>query len=134
MSKNHTGLIALLIGLVTLFSTIASGQEKGIPAQASQQAGTPATSGGTRSASRTDAEIQSCIQGKLAASEKLRVQEFIVTVSNSEATFTGSARNAGSKGAATRIGQSCGAVKILNNITAPAIPRPAKPAEGRTSL
>ena len=89
-----------------------------------------------RSAQRSDTEIQRCIQGKLANSEKLRVQEFNVTVANSEATFTGAARNAGSKGAATRIGQSCGAAKIVNKISAPAIPRPAKAnsGEGRTSL
>lgn len=89
-----------------------------------------------KSAQRSDTEIQRCIQGKLANSEKLRVQEFNVTVANSEATFTGAARNAGSKGAATRIGQSCGAAKIVNKISAPAIPRPAKAnsGEGRTSL
>ena len=89
-----------------------------------------------RSAQRSDTEIQRCIQGKLANSEKLRVQEFNVTVANSEATFTGAARTAGSKGAATRIGQSCGAAKIVNKISAPAIPRPAKAnsGEGRTSL
>jgi hypothetical protein len=70
---------------------------------------------------------RSAFQGKLAGSEKLRDQDFTVNVSNSEAIFTGTARNAGSKGAVTRIGQSCGAVKVVNNISAPAIPRPAKP-------
>ncbi len=79
---------------------------------------------------RGDDEILKCIQGKLANSEKLRVQEFAVTVSNSEATFTGAARNAGSKGAATRIGQSCGASKVTNKITAPAIPRPPRKQDG----
>lgn len=87
-----------------------------------------------RTATRSDGEIQKCIQGKLASSEKLRVQEFNVTVANSEATFTGAAHNAGSKGAATRIGQSCGALKVVNNISAPAIPRPAKKVESRTNL
>ena len=62
--------------------------------------------------------------------EKLRLQDFNVSVTNSEAIFTGAAKNAGSKGAATRIGQSCGATKVTNNITAPAIPRPAKKQEG----
>lgn len=93
--------------------------------------------GATRSATRSDADIQKCIQGKLAGSEKLRDQDFSVNVSNSEATFTGTARNAGSKGAVTRIGQSCGAAKVVNNIAAPAIPRPAKPVgkvENRINL
>jgi hypothetical protein len=102
------------------------------PAPVNPPPATTASSG--RTASRTDGEIQKCIQGKLANSDKLRVQEFNVSVSNSEATFTGTARNAGSKGAATRIGQSCGAAKVVNNISAPAIPRPAKKVEGRTSL
>lgn len=92
----------------------------------------PGRSTAKSAAPRSDSEIQKCIQGKLANSEKLRVQEFNVTVSNSEATFTGTAKNAGSKGAATRIGQSCGAVKVINQITAPAIPRPPKKTEGKS--
>lgn len=92
----------------------------------------PARAGAKSAAPRSDSEIQKCIQGKLANSEKLRVQEFNVTVSNSEATFTGVAKNAGSKGAATRIGQSCGAAKVINQITAPAIPRPPKKTESKS--
>jgi len=130
MGSYRTGAVAPLIGILFLLSAAVLGQEP----QLSSQAGTSATAGVNRTASRTDAEIQSCIQGKLANSEKLRVQDFAVVVSNSEATFTGTARNAGSKGAVTRIGQSCGAAKIVNNISAPGIPRPAKKVEGRTSL
>ncbi len=111
-----------------------TGQTGPAGSAASLPGNAPASIG--RPAQRSDTEIQRCIQGKLANSEKLRVQEFNVTVANSEATFTGAARNAGSKGAATRIGQSCGAAKIVNKISAPAIPRPAKAnsGEGRTSL
>ncbi len=75
---------------------------------------------------KSDDEIQKCIVGKFANSEKLKSQGFSVTVSDSEATLTGNAQNAGSKGAATRIAQSCGAKSVKNNITAPAIPKPKK--------
>ncbi len=80
-------------------------------------------------APKTDADIQRCITDKLANSEKLKSQGFGATVSNGEATLTGTAKNAGSKGAATVIAKSCGASKVTNNITAPAIPKPAKPAD-----
>lgn len=118
------GVVLAVITGLTLFTVSLSAQSPAAPS-----AVPPA-----RGPMRSDGEIQKCIQGKLASSEKLRVQEFNVTVTNSEATFTGAAHNAGSKGAATRIGQSCGAVRVVNNISAPAIPRPAKKVEGRTSL
>lgn len=78
---------------------------------------------------KTDADIQKCISDKFANSEKLKPQGFIATVSNSEATLTGTAQNAGSKGAATRIAKSCGASKVTNNIASPPVAKPAKPAE-----
>lgn len=80
-------------------------------------------------APKTDAEIQKCISDKFANSDKLKSQGFSATVSSGEATLTGTAQNAGSKGAATRIAKSCGASKVTNNITAPAIPKQSKPAE-----
>ena len=80
-------------------------------------------------APKTDADIQKCISDKFANSEKLKSQGFSTTVSSGEATLTGTAQNAGSKGAATRIAKSCGASKVTNNITAPAIPKASKPAE-----
>jgi osmotically-inducible protein OsmY len=77
-------------------------------------------------APKSDEEIRKCIIGKLTNSDKLKPQGFSVTVSDGEATLTGNASNAGSKGAATRISQSCGAKTVKNNITAPAIPKPKK--------
>jgi len=79
-----------------------------------------------KSAPKGDADIQKCIMDKFANSEKLKSQGFSASVSNSEATLTGNARNAGSKGAATKIAKSCGAQKVTNNITAPPIPKPKK--------
>jgi osmotically-inducible protein OsmY len=77
-------------------------------------------------APKSDDDIQKCIVGKLANSEKLKSQGFSASVSAGEATLTGNAQNAGSKGAATRIAQSCGAKSVKNNITAPAISKPKK--------
>lgn len=80
-------------------------------------------------APKSDAEIQKCIADKLAKSEKLNSQGFSATVSNGEATLTGTAKNAGSKGAATGMAKSCGASKVVNNISAPPVAKPAKSAE-----
>jgi osmotically-inducible protein OsmY len=75
---------------------------------------------------KNDDEIRKCIVEKFNNSEKLKSQDFNASVQNGEATLTGTAKNAGSKGATTRIAQSCGARSVKNNITAPAIPRPKK--------
>jgi hypothetical protein len=82
-------------------------------------------------APKSDADIQKCITDKLAASEKLNTQGFSATVSNGEATLTGAAANAGSKGSATNIAKSCGAKSVINNITAPPVTKSAKKDEGK---
>jgi osmotically-inducible protein OsmY len=84
-------------------------------------------------APKSDDEIQKCIMDKFSNSEKLKSQGFNASVSNGEAKLTGSAQNAGSKGAATRIAQSCGAKSVTNSITAPSIPRPKKAATDKKS-
>lgn len=81
---------------------------------------------------KSDGEIRKCILDKLTNSEKLKSQSFSAAVSNGEATLSGDARNAGSKGAVTRIAQSCGARSVKNNIMAPAIPKPKKSEETKT--
>lgn len=70
---------------------------------------------------KSDGEVQKCIADKLAKSEKLSKQDFHATVVSGEATLTGKANNAGSKGAATKIAKSCGATKVTNNITSPPV-------------
>ena len=80
-------------------------------------------------APKSDADIQKCITDKFAAAEKLKSQGFSATVSNGEATLIGTANNAGSKGAATKIAKSCGATKVTNNISSPPVSKPAKPAD-----
>jgi osmotically-inducible protein OsmY len=77
----------------------------------------------------SDAEIQKCIADKFASAEKLKSQDFHVTVTDGVATLMGNAANAGSKGAATRIAKSCGAKSVTNKITAPPVRKPAKKAE-----
>ena len=66
---------------------------------------------------KSDAEIQSCIEQKLAAAPKLKDQGFSVTVSGVVATFTGTAKNGGSKGSVNGIAKSCGAKQVVNNIS-----------------
>lgn len=84
------------------------------------------------SAPKTDADIQSCIADKFAKSEKLSTQGFSATVSTGEATLTGKANNAGSKGAATKIAKSCGASKVTNNITSPPVSKPKKSGDDKS--
>lgn len=79
-----------------------------------------------KSTPKTDDEIQKCVMDKFANSEKLKTQGFSSAVSSGVVTLTGNAANAGSKGAATRIANSCGATKVVNNITAPAVKKSEK--------
>lgn len=78
---------------------------------------------------KTDTDIQKCITDKFAGGEKLKSQGFSAAVSNGEATLTGTASNAGSKGAASRIAKSCGATKVTNNISSPPVAKPAKSSD-----
>ena len=111
---------------ITVFAFAQSGEMTKKPADKSVAKKSAA-------ASKSDAEIQKCITDKLAGAEKLKSQGFSATVSNSEATLTGTANNAGSKGAATKIAKSCGATKVTNNISSPPVSKPAKnPAEKKT--
>jgi len=75
---------------------------------------------------QSDGDIQQCITDKLAKSEKLKTQNFSSAVSSGVVTLTGNAANAGSKGAATGIAKRCGATKVVNNITAPAVKKSEK--------
>ncbi len=94
----------------------------------------PAKAAKAAPAPKSDSDIQSCIQTKLAAAPKLKTQGFSVAVSGGVATFTGKATNGGSKGGVTGIAKSCGAKSVVNNITvekaakAEKAAKPAKPA------
>ena len=73
---------------------------------------------------KTDAEIEQCIKDRLAKAPKLKDQGFSVSVSGGVATFTGTAKNSGSKGGVTSIAKACHATKVVNNITVPASTKP----------
>jgi len=80
------------------------------------QTAKPAKHAKTSAAPKSDADIQSCIQSKLAAAPKLKDQGFSVSVSSGVATLTGATKNGGSKGSAAGIAKSCGAKQVANNI------------------
>ena len=77
-------------------------------------------------AAKTDSEIQQCISERLSASPSLKDQGFTASVSNGVATLTGTARNPGSKGAATNIAKKCGATTVSNKIEISPSYKPAK--------
>lgn len=75
---------------------------------------------------RGDAEIRQCIVDRLAASPSLKEQGLSASVSGGAATLSGTAKNPGSKGAATNIAKKCGASSVVNNITISPDYKPAK--------
>ena len=77
-------------------------------------------------AAKSDADIQSDIQQRLAAAPKLKSENISVAVSNAVATFTGSVKNAGSKGGVSSLAKAAGAKKVVNNITVEKAEKPAK--------
>jgi len=68
-------------------------------------------------APKSDADIQKCIEDKLAGSAALKGDGFKVAVSNGVATFTGTTKVKGHKGGVARLAKSCGAKSVTNNIT-----------------
>jgi osmotically-inducible protein OsmY len=78
-------------------------------------------------APKGDADVQKCINDKLATSKTITGGS--ATVASSEATLTGEAKNAGAKNGAAKTATGCGAKKVTNNITVAAPPaKAAKPA------
>ena len=61
---------------------------------------------------KPDAEIQKCIQDKLAASE-LKNQNVQVTVTNAQAVLTGDLKTAAHQNTAQQIARGCGAHKYI---------------------
>ncbi len=123
-------MCAVISGMIMMSCLVlAQSAEPAQPAQSEATAEKATVKKSEKAAPRSDVEIQKCILGKLSNSEKLRSQGFNATVTNGEATLTGTAQNAGSKGGATRIAQSCGASKVTNKISAPAISKPKKADE-----
>jgi osmotically-inducible protein OsmY len=80
-------------------------------------------------AQKSDADIQSCIESKVANAPKLKDQGFGVSTSNGIATFTGTTKNSGSKSSINSIAKSCGAKQVANNII---VEKAASSASGGT--
>jgi osmotically-inducible protein OsmY len=80
-------------------------------------------------APKTDSEVQSCIESKLATSSKVKDQGFGVSMNNGVATFTGTTKNSGSKNGVNGIARACGAKQVVNNITVEKATPAAAPAK-----
>jgi osmotically-inducible protein OsmY len=76
-----------------------------------------AKAGKHTAAPKSDADIQSCIESKMANAPSLKGQGFGVSLSSGIATFTGTAKNSSAKGGVNGIAKSCGAKQVVNNIS-----------------
>ena len=77
-------------------------------------------------AAKSDAEIQTDIQKRLAAAPKLKSENISVAVSGGVATFSGTVANSGSKGGVSSLAKAAGAKKVVNNITIQKVAKAAK--------
>lgn len=123
LMKKATGILGgLALSTFLVLSAVAGNTNKAANPQKTKPAKTAA-------APKSDSDIQSCITEKLAAAPKLKDQGFSASVSGGVATFTGTAKNAGSKGGVTNIAKACGAKQTVNNITVESAPKAAAPAK-----
>jgi len=120
MKKIITMMFTLLLTVAVAFTQASQASQDGEMMKKSKSAKSAAPA--------SDTDIQKCISDKFATSKS--VTNGAATVSNGEATLTGEAKNAGGKGGASKTAKSCGAKKVVNNITTPqAAPAAAKTAE-----
>ncbi len=118
--------IILLLGTLILTSAFALAQSAApAPVTKPVTKQKPAKAPQTSAATKPDTEIQTCITERLAAAPKLKTQGFSAAVTGGVATFSGTASNPGSKGGVSGIAKTCGAKKIVNNITLQAQGKPA---------
>lgn len=118
--KKSPGILSGL-ALTVVFALGALGQTppakltaKNTPPKTTQSKPTKAAK---TTAAKSDSEIQSCVESKIAADPKLKDQGFVVSVSSGVATFTGSTKNSGSKSGVASLAKSCGSKQVVNNIT-----------------
>lgn len=110
-------------GVATLTGKVKNAGSKGAATNLAKGCGATSVTNNLTIGEADDGEIQKCISDKFAASPSLKTQNFSVTVSQGVATLTGTAKDPGSKGAATNIAKSCGAKSVTNNITVAAKPK-----------
>lgn len=122
-----TKRILTAAGSVALVAMLALGglAQTSAPAKQGEKAAKPAKTKAA-AAPKSDADIQKCINDKLAASKTIKGGT--ATVTNGVATLTGEASSGGAKGGATRSAKACGAKTVTNNITV-AAKTTTKPAE-----
>ncbi len=127
-SLKNQGLSATVSGgVATLTGTVKNIGSKGAATNIAKACGAKSVTNQITIAEPDDNAIQKCITDKFAASESLKNQGFSASVSHGVATLSGSAKDAGSKGAATNIAKGCGAKSVTNKITSPAVGKPKKP-------
>ena len=112
--------LAGLLALAAVAQTPAPATKTVAPVKAAKPAKTVTV--------KSDADIQADIQKRLAAAPKLKSENISVAVSNAVATFTGSVKNAGSKGGVSSLAKAAGAKSVVNNITVEKAEKPAKTA------
>jgi len=120
--KKSPGILSGL-ALTVVFALGAFGQtptakltaNKNTPPKTTQSKS--AKPGKAAAAQKSDSDIQSCVESKIAADPKLKDQGFVVSVSNGVATFTGSTKNSGNKSSVASLAKSCGSKQVVNNIT-----------------
>lgn len=122
MKRTLVGLSS--ITLIALLALGASAQEMKKTSEAKPAKTKKATP-------TTDADIQKCIEEKLASAASLKDKKPSVSVSGGVATISGEAKNGGAKGAATKIAKSCGAKEVKNEMTVAASDK--KPADKKTA-
>lgn len=115
----------VLIGLLTFVAIAQTPTPASKPPMAKPSGGSAAKSASSAT-TKSDADIQSDIQKRLAAAPKLKSENISVAVSGGIATFTGTVNNSGSKGGVSSLAKAAGAKKVVNNITVQAAPKAAK--------
>jgi osmotically-inducible protein OsmY len=128
MNKATSSFSSLALTAVLVLSALGqTGQKKNAPSgDLLAQSTKPAKH---MAAPKSDSDIRSCIESKLANAPKLKDQSFSVSTSNGVATFTGTTKNSSSKDGVNGIAKSCGAKQVVNHIT---VEKGASSATGAT--
>jgi hypothetical protein len=122
MKKATSILSSLALTAVLVLSALGQTGQTG---QTGQKKNTPsgnalaqsAKAGKHTAAPKSDVDIQSCIESKVANAPSLKGQGFGVSMSSGIATFTGTTKNSSAKGGVNGIAKSCGAKQVVNNIS-----------------
>jgi len=115
--KSQNLSVSVAGGIATLSGNVKNAGSKGAATNIAKSCGAKSVVNNITIAVVDDGTIQKCINDKFGASASLKPQGFSASVSQGVASLTGTAKDAGSKGAATNIAKHCGAKSVTNNIT-----------------